>query len=212
MTNTLRKQLIEAARQKSHDDDPSHDFNHILRVLKNAEFIAEREGGDVDVLVPAALFHDAINYPKNDPRARQAPEESAEYAANVLRDIDNYPSKKIPDVVDAIAKCSFTNGILPTLLESKILQDADGLESTGAISIMRTFSSGGLMRRPFFHPEDPLCARRDATMIVGSLDLFYKRLLQIKDRLHTETAQKMAVRRHQFLLDFLDEVRYELGQ
>ena len=39
--------------------DPAHDFSHILRVFKNAQIIGLREGADMQVLLWAALLHDA---------------------------------------------------------------------------------------------------------------------------------------------------------
>ncbi|MFA6372719.1 MAG: HD domain-containing protein, partial [Methanothrix sp.] len=39
--------------------DPAHDFSHILRVYKNARIIGQEEGADMQVLLLAALLHDA---------------------------------------------------------------------------------------------------------------------------------------------------------
>ncbi len=180
---------------------------------KNAELVASIEGGDLDILTPAALFHDVVNYPKNDPRARRASTESAEWTQKALSSLPEYPQEKLPAVFDAISKCSFTNGIIPTLLESKILQDADGLESTGVIAIMRTYASSGILQRGFFHPTDPFCDHRlPGEPVEYALDFFKKRLLKVKERMHTKTGKRLAERRHGFLLSFLDEVREELSE
>ena len=45
MNNELKNQLIEIAKEKVSKKDVSHDFDHALRVLSNAEKIAEKEGG-----------------------------------------------------------------------------------------------------------------------------------------------------------------------
>ena len=82
-------------------------------------------------------------------------EESAEGAERILSNLDNYPEEKIDKVKTCIMECSFSKNLDPSSLESAILQDADGLEATGAISIMRTYSSTGQMERPFYNPEDP---------------------------------------------------------
>lgn len=58
-------------------NDPSHDYAHALNVLSNCEQIAAAEGGDMDILYPAALLHDVVIYPKNHPKSELAPEESA---------------------------------------------------------------------------------------------------------------------------------------
>ena len=183
-----------------------------MRVLANAEAIAVHEGADPDIVVPAALFHDIVNIPKDDPAANEAPDRSAEIVRRLLNGIDTYPQEKIAAVCEAVRSCSFSKGVIPVALEAKILQDADGLESTGAISIMRTFASTGQMRRPFYAPEDPFCERRTPESTRYALDLFFSRLLIVEGRMHTVYAKEIAQRRTMFLNVFLDEFRKELGE
>lgn len=210
MNKPLRNKLIKIAKEKYNSDDPSHDFNHVLRVLSNAENITQEENADMDILLPAVLFHDVINYPKHSPKAKNASDESAELAKEILNGISDYPRDKIPKVIHAISVCSFSKGIIPTELEAKILQDADGLEATGAISIMRTFSSTGQMKRPFYDLDNPFCKNRKPNSQKYALDLFYERLLKIKQRCHTKRAREIAERRSRFLLEFLKEFEIEL--
>ncbi|MBE0427254.1 MAG: HD domain-containing protein [Nitrospirae bacterium] len=210
MNKALREHLLKLASEKISNEDPSHDLEHALRVLANAERIAEEENADLDIIIPAALFHDLINHPKNDPRAKHSSDESAEETRLLLEGIETYPKAKIKDVVYAIKTCSFPKRIVPDTLEAKILQDADGLEATGAISIMRTFSSTGSMKRLLYDKEDPFCERRQPESLQYGLDLFYSRLLVVKDRMHTKTGKKIAERRTWFLRAFLDELRLEI--
>lgn len=210
MKKDLRTTLIKITESKINGDDPSHDFEHTLRVLANAERIAKKEKADMDVVVPAALFHDLIVYPKNHPDKHKSQEESAELASKILNRINDFPKEKIEKVKTCILECSFTKGIIPELLESKITQDADGLESTGAISIMRTYSSTGQMKRPFYDSTDPFCKNREPDVLHFALDLFYARLLKVTERMHTKSAKKIAERRKIFLEKFLKELDLEL--
>lgn len=210
MDTELKNQLIKIAKEKIPDIDVSHDFEHALRVLSNAERIAKEEGGDFDIIIPAALFHDLIVYPKNHPDKHKSQEKSAESAGTILNFLGNFPKAKIEKVKTCIIECSFSKGIVPQLLESKILQDADKLEATGAISIMRTYSSTGQMKRPFYNSEDPFCENREPNASHFALDLFYERLLKVTDRMHTKTARKIAKRRTDFLKEFLNEFKLEL--
>lgn len=210
MSEDLEKELINIARQKISNEDVSHDFEHGLRVLSNAERIAKQEGGDLDIMVPAALFHDLIVYPKNHSEKTKSQEESAGAAEQILKTLNGFPQKKIDKVKTCILECSFSKGVVPDLLESKIIQDADGLEATGAISIMRTYSSTGQMKRPFYNLEDPFCENRNPDASKFGLDLFYERLLRVSERMHTKTAKEIAERRTQFLIDFLDELKLEI--
>ena len=109
-------------------------------------------------------------------------------------------------------ECSYSKGTFPGSLESKILQDADRLEATGAIAIMRTFSSGGQMERPFYNPKDPFREESDPTGVNFSLDLFFKRLYLVSEGMHTKTARTIAMRRHEFLKQFEAELRLELSE
>ncbi len=211
MNQSLEKTLLVIAKEKQTQGDPSHDFQHAFRVYQLAKKIGTIEKADMDILVPAALFHDIIVYPKNDPRSKNETRESAELISIVLQKTKSYPQKKIDQVVECITQCSFSKGILPDLLEARILQDADRLEATGAISIMRTFSSGGQMQVPFYDPADPFC-KNGCTAFRSSLDLFYQRLLIVEKRMHTKLAKRIAKRRTIFLKKFLSELRMELKE
>jgi len=39
-------------------NDTLYDFEHVLRVVRMCEFIGTKEGANLDVLIPAAYFHD----------------------------------------------------------------------------------------------------------------------------------------------------------
>lgn len=209
-TNQYREKLLQIAEQMYSSDDPSHDFNHILRVLKNIEMLSEVEGGDLDILIPAALFHDVVNYPKHDPRASLATDESAAKVTEILNTVEGYPKEKIEKVSYAVSICSFSKNIKPETLEAALLQDADMLESTGAISIMRVFGSSGNVKRRFFDPLDPFAENREYDNHRNGLDLFKMRLYKIPDRMNTELGKKLAQERMKILDDFLDALRTEL--
>ena len=118
----LKNKLIAIASEKQTRNDPSHDINHILRVLGLAEKIGIAEHADFDVLVPAALFHDVIVYPKDSPKSKNETEESAELAREILGGFPEYPKEKIEFVLTCIRQCSYSKGIMPDLLEAKILR------------------------------------------------------------------------------------------
>ena len=149
MDNLLKEKLIDIAREKMKEHDPSHDISHSLRVLFLAEKIAINENSDLDIIIPAAIFHDVINYPKNHEKRLHSSKESAEFIKNILENLKDFPKNKIEKVYESIKLCSFSKGLIPDFIEAKILQDADGLESMGAISVMRTFASAGTLKRKF---------------------------------------------------------------
>ncbi len=211
MNNPTKNKLVAALKEKI-NNDLSHDIGHALRVMGLARRIAIEENADMDIVIPAALFHDSVVY-KGTENYHKEHEESAAFARDLLSSIPEYPKEKIEKVEYAISVCSYSRGIMPDTLEAKVLQDADMLESTGAVSIMRTFGSAMPMHvYAFYDLEDPFCERREPDPAKYSLDLFYQRLLRVSSRMHTDSARRMAKQRDEFLKVFIDEFRRELEE
>jgi len=209
----IKNKLLKIAKNKIKSyNDPSHDFFHTLRVLKLAEKIAIEEKADLDIVIPAAIFHDSIIYPKNHPKSHLSSKESSDFARKILIKLKLLPKDKIQKICRVIELCSFSKGISADFLEAKVLQDADRLEALGAIAIMRTFSSGGQMRRELYNYIDPFCEKRKPNDKKYSLDLFFTRLLLIPNKLHTKTAKFLAKKRINFLYKFLKQLKIELSQ
>lgn len=211
MTNELENKLLAIAQKYYKNNDSSHDFMHAIRVLTNAKLIVEKESGDLDVIIPAAIFHDVICYPKDSDLSTNSTKDSAKLTENILRNISEYPKHKIELVKQVILECSFSKGIIPNMLESKIIQDADRIEATGAIAIMRTFASAGVMNSNLYSEIDPFCQEREPDSKNYALDLFYTRLLKVKEILHTETAKILATKREKILIEFLESLKEELS-
>ncbi len=209
MHKPLFNNLLTIAESRQTKDDPSHDFEHIRRVTNLAIKIANSVNADLDIVIPAALFHDTVVYKKNSLKSKNEANESADVAEQILMDIEEYPKDKIEKVKICIKECSFSKGIIPELLESKVLQDADRLEATGALAIMRTFASAGHMNTALYPKEDPLC-EKSAVNFRSGIDLFYNRLLIVEKTMHTEFAQKLARQRTDFLKRFLEQFKIEL--
>ena len=97
---------------------------------------------------------------------------------------------------------------MPTL-EGKIVQDADRLYALGAMGIARTFAYGGAKGRPIFDPEIPVQQHASKDAYYGSksssINHFYEKLLLLKDRINTKTAQEIAERRHAYMEEFLKQ-------
>ena len=209
MNTKIIRELRKIAEDRQLKSDPSHDFEHVIRVLNMAIKIGKNVKADLDIVIPAALFHDTVVYRKDSPESRNEANESAEVAVSILEKTKGYPKQKISAVKTCIEQCSFTKGITATLLESEVLQDADLLESTGALSIMRTFSSCGHMNRSLYNTKRPFYEKHEKDYSSG-VGLFYRRLLLAEKRLHFPLAKKIAKRRTAFLKKFLAELQREL--
>lgn len=190
--------------------DPAHDFQHIMRVYKNAELLGLAEGADLEVLLPAALLHDLVVYPKGSAKRSKSADDSADMAEQILKDYD-YPEDKIEKICYCIRTHSYSKRLIPSTIEAKILQDADRLDAIGAIGIGRTFSVGGEEKRAFYNPTDPFCeSNREPDDKQWTLDHFQAKLLKIKYSVHTKTAKKAAQERTKFMELFIEQLRKEI--
>jgi uncharacterized protein len=91
------------------------------------------------------------------------------------------------------------------------LQDADRLDAIGAIGIARTFSVGGSENRSLYNPADPFCeSERQLDDTQWTLDHIKKKLMVLKNSMHTKTAKKIAEERTQFIELFVNQLRNEI--
>src|SRR5512133_666850 len=75
---------LEQARGWYTDDDPVHDFEHVLRVYRMAERLAAEEGADIDIVRAAALLHDAEGRTSGSETRKSHHHQSAFFAGQML--------------------------------------------------------------------------------------------------------------------------------
>jgi uncharacterized protein len=206
------EQIMRTVQLLLHNQSPAHDFQHISRVYKNAELISKQEESvDLDIVLAAALLHDLVVYPKGSSKTINSADDSAEIAKKILLEYKNYPREKIEKVADAIRIHSYSKRLVPKTLEGKILQDADRLDAIGAIGIARTFSVGGSENRSLYNPTDAFCkTERQLDDTQWTLDHIKKKLMILKNSMHTKTAKKIAEERTEFMELFLNQLRKEI--
>lgn len=203
----LRKLKNEV--KNSFVNDPAHDFEHTMRVYKNAEKLAKKENANTKLVLCAALLHDIVSFSKSDKRSKKSSIKSAIKATKILKKY-NFSKTEIKSVSDAIREHSFSQNKTPKTLEGKILQDADRLDAIGAIGIARVFAVAGSERRAFYNELDPFCARRKPNDQRWTLDHFYRKLLKLEKLMNTKAAKTEAKRRTKILQIYLAELKKEL--
>ena len=202
-------ELLQKQVQQKMKNDSAHDFNHVMRVYKNAQKLCKKEKANEKLVLSAALLHDIISYPKSDKRSKSSSLKSAEESKKILKKLD-FSEKEICIVTDAIRDHSFSRGKTPKTLEGKILQDADRLDAIGAIGIARVFAVGGSEKRPFYNDEDPFCKTHAPDDSLWTLDHFYQKLLKLESLMNTKSAKTEAKKRTKVLKVFLSELKNEL--
>lgn len=172
-----------------------HDYYHIERVVKNAKAIVSTENADEFLVELAAWLHDVGDYKLHD-----GVDKSEILITEFLSSI-HVSQEIINRVLEIVSQVSFSKGNIPTSIEAQIVQDADRLDAIGAIGIARCFAYGGSKQREIYNPQNP----KDT-----SLQHFDDKLLKLKDLMNTPSARKMAEKRHQFILEFLEEFYAEI--
>ncbi len=207
--------VMDAIRAMYVGADPAHDFSHIMRVFRNAKVIGEKEGADMQVLLLAALLHDAFAEPKNSNSPNSS--ESTDLRSTRRRLVDDllekneFSAETREKVLYAVEVHRFSRGIVPETPEARILQDADRLDAMGAIGIARVFMTGGTLGRALYSPEDPFCRARVPDDGLWNLDHFYRKLLKLEAGMHTETARRLAEKRAAVLRRYLRDLEEEIG-
>ena len=190
-------------------DDPAHDLLHFKRVVNLAKQFCSQEGGQAEIVIPAAWLHDLIIVPKNSPLRSQASRLSAEKAIEFLTSID-YPTKYFDDIAHAIEGHSFSANIAVRTIEAQIVQDADRLDGLGAIGIARCFATAGLLKRPFYNPDDPFCEVRPPDDSQYTIDHFFKKLFRTAETLKTKSGREEGLRRVDAMKTYLSILRSEI--
>ncbi len=199
-TEVFVKKTLENAEK-------GHDWWHIQRVINLAKQISEKEGGDNFIIELAALLHDI-----SDAKFNGGDEEAGERITLEFLKKNNVDNAVVEKVVEIIANVSYKGGFAkekPQSIEFKIVQDADRLDSTGAIGIARTFLYSGFKNREMYNPNIKPMKYKSASDYhksdAPSINHFYEKLLLLKDLMNTKTARQIAEERHKFMLQFLEQ-------
>lgn len=205
----LIQKTEEMIRNHFLEMEGSHDWCHIDRVRNLALILAEKEGGNVELIELAALLHDLEDYKLKE----HFPEGQSIQQWLMHAGSDKESTDKI---VRMIEEASFKGSEVDTpcsSLESMILQDADRLDAIGAIGIARAFAYGGKKGHPIYLPDE-MPARHTSFEAYqkhrgSTIHHFHEKLLLIKERINTQTAKKIAEERHQFMEAFLNQFALE---
>ena len=190
-------------------NDSAHDFDHIMRVYRNAQKISKTEKVNKKLVLSAALLHDLVSYPKSDKRSKNSSIESAKKSKLILKKYD-FTESEIEIISDAIAEHSFSQNKIPKTIEGKVIQDADRLDALGAIGIARVFATGGSLKRPFYNSKDPFCKKRTLNDKIWTVDHFYAKLLKLESLMNTKSGKLEAKKRTKVLREFLKQLKSEI--
>jgi len=190
--------------------DAAHDAAHVQRVAVNALKFAKIEKADLEIVMPAVWLHDCVSVSKSSDLRSKASQLSADKAEELLIKW-KYPTQNMQAIKHAIVAHSYSANITPKTLEAQIVQDADRIDSIGAIGVARMMMVGGKMDCSLYHEEDPFCEDREPQDRNWTIDHFYSKLLKLNSGFHTQAAKNEAQRRHDYMLNFLKQLESEIN-
>ena len=198
----------EYVKELFSEEFSGHDYWHTIRVLKMAERLAAEEQADSFVVQLAALLHDVDDI-KLSPNTHEKKKNAVWFMHQV-----NLEDEMINRVCVIIDEISFAGqSILPSTIEGKCVQDADRLDALGAIGIARAFAFGGnhhrVMHDPGISPNFNMSKEEYRKSNSTTVNHFYEKLFQLKERMNTNSGKRLAAEREAFMKDFLKEFMRE---
>jgi uncharacterized protein len=215
---------IEQARLWYPSDDPVHGFDHVLRVYRLAERLAEAGGADLEIVRAAVLLHDVPvkadgrippgiqeDYHLDNQADAEARgdhhQRSAELAAEVLRE-EGWEAERIDAVHHCIQAHRFRDETnIPETLEAKVLFDADKLDAIGSVGAARAVAYAAENGQPFYAPPSRLFLESGELEPGEPHSAYHEyqfKLIKIKDRLFTPEARRMAESRQRRMKEFFE--------
>lgn len=212
---TWRKKLLEIAENKMDKFEIIHNTEHSLRVYENCKRIAKYyPKANLDVLFAASLLHD---FGHTISKVNRHAHHSASLGEKILKQI-KFPEKNTSLVLKAVAdhdNHAWVKGHSPNkprLLESKILQDADRLETFGAIGIGRNFAWGGKHHKPLWDKTKKLCPEKlygNNYSVIHTLDFETYNYKYLNTPVAKKLGQKRLIFLKQFIKEFINEWNYK---
>ena len=208
MDTVLIDKTKHFVKSELHNAEGGHDWFHTERVFNNALLIAKSEKVDINVVALASLLHDIADSKFHNGDETIGPKKASQFLLK-----NNVDSVIIEHVVKIIENMSFKNTFDGeqrfNSKELEVVQDADRLDAIGAVGIARCFNYGGFKNRALYNPEIKpnlnMTKAEYKNSDAPTINHFYEKLLLLKDRMNTKTGKRIASKRHNYMLGFLEQ-------
>jgi len=206
------KKTAAFVKKELRSEGSGHDWWHSVRVWQTAKHLQNTEGGDLLIIELASLLHDIADRKLNDGDEVKGIKRVSVFLSSLL-----LTQEVIDKVLTIISTSSYShhlkNNQNTLTLEGRIVQDADRLDAIGAIGIARAFSYGGRVGRPLFDPSIHWRKEMKTKDYIAhpspTINHFYEKLLLLKGLMNTQTAKRIAKKRHDYMMRFLNQFMFE---
>lgn len=218
LTSNELNEIVEYIKQNIRTGhDLAHGFDHVDCVVKYARYIANKEGANLRIVIPAAYFHDFE--PRQKLIFQTHTEVSAQKAVLFLKrfQFSDHELNEIYNCIDTSSYGSASVGHHPASLEAQCVRDADWLDAIGARGIARVFAFGSAhgcaeLGKIEWDIDNP--PKKKMSLIgpdPSPIYHFFSKLLWIKNKMATKTGKRLAQVRHDRLVRFLKEYYEEMN-
>lgn len=196
------------------DDTTGHDWQHALRVEKNARKIwpDDLSEAETEVVLAACWLHDTI-----DAKISAAKRQTAADIKKILEENGAAPFQT-DEILYIIQNLSYSKNLgtkRELSLLGQIVQDADRLDAIGAIGVARAFYFGGHSGSPLYDAEKPRrqdeLTEKNYRADTSVINHFYEKLLLLEETMNTEAGKREAAVRTHFMKGFLERFYQEIS-
>ena len=213
MTHTEYNEIEKYMLSQMHDS--AHDQHHVYRVLYAAIDIAKgMESIDMDVLLAACLLHDIGRESQfadldNICHAQIGGEMAYEFLLS-----RQWSTQEALHVKECISTHRYRGDNAPKSTEAKILFDADKLDASGAIGIVRTLIYEGQVMEPLYiiSEDGDIIVDGGGAEISSFFQEYNYKLKNVYGSFFTEQAREIALNRQKTAVDFYNGLFNEISQ
>lgn len=201
--------LQAVVQEKLSNASGCHDYDHTLRVCRNAELLAaELPAADLRIVRLAALLHDIA---RPEEMAAKGTLCHAELGAEIVKKL--LVERFEPDFADRVSAAVRTHRYRddnrPQTLEAEIVYDADKLDSLGAVGVGRAFLFAGRENARLHNTAEealnsPAYSREDTAYREYLVKLRY-----LPESMLTAPGKRIAMERADFMHDFFEQLEKE---
>ena len=209
--NDIIKQTTKFVKEQLADAEGGHDWFHVERVWKNAKLIANNQSVNIFIVELGVLLHDIADEKFYDGDETVGPKTARIFLESIK--VDEPTIQHIENIINHISYKNTLDQTYPKEIfsskELDIIQDADRLDAMGAIGIARAFNYGGFKNRAIYDPstKPKINQNREAykKSTTPTIDHFYEKLLLLKDKMNTDMGKQLAIERHRFMEEYLNQ-------
>ena len=220
-TMTDTKQLFDSVYEKVRSilqNAPGcHDFDHTLRVLRNARMIADGELEQNDTrsrfaVELAALLHDCARPEEMESQGKICHAEAGAVKSEViLRSCGCEDEELIRIISECVKRHRYRGKNAPESLIDKIVYDADKLDSIGAVGVGRSFHFAGRAGARLHNTAEEALSGEEYSREDSAYREYLVKLRNVPGRMLTETGKKAGEDRALFMHGFFRQLIRETG-